>query len=83
LLAGAHRRCLELAIEHDCRSIAFPAISTGVYGYPLDQAARVAIRAVMVFLQEHGRPELVRFVLFGQPAYEAFAAALAELAPPS
>jgi O-acetyl-ADP-ribose deacetylase (regulator of RNase III) len=83
LLAGAHRRCLELAIEHDCRSIAFPAISTGVYGYPLDQAARVAIRAVMAFLQEHGRPELVRFVLFGRPAYEAFAAALAELAPPS
>ena len=83
LLAGAHRRCLELAIEHDCRSIAFPAISTGVYGYPLDQAARVAIRAVMVFLQEHGRPELVRFVLFGRPAYAAFAAALAELTPPS
>jgi len=83
LLAGAHRRCLELAVEHDCRSIAFPAISTGVYGYPLDQAARVAIQTAIQFLQEQGRPELVRFVLFGRPAYDEFAAALTELAPPS
>jgi len=83
LLASAHRRCLELAIEHDCHSIAFPAISTGVYGYPLDQAARVAIETAIQFVQEHGRPELIRFVLFGRSAYEAFAAALAELAPPS
>lgn len=83
LLADAHRRCLELAVEHDCRSIAFPAISTGVYGYPLDQAARVAIQTAIQFVQEHGRPELTRFVLFGRSAYEAFAAALAELAPPS
>jgi O-acetyl-ADP-ribose deacetylase (regulator of RNase III) len=83
LLAGAHRRCLELAVEHDCRSIAFPAISTGVYGYPLDQAARVAIQTAIQFVQEHGRPELIRFVLFGRSAYEAFAAVLAELAPPS
>jgi O-acetyl-ADP-ribose deacetylase (regulator of RNase III) len=79
LLAGAHRRCLELAVEHDCRSIAFPAISTGVYGYPLDQAARVAIQTAMAFVQEHGKPELVRFVLFGRAAYDAFAAALGEL----
>ncbi len=83
LLADAHRRCLELAVEHDCRSIAFPAISTGVYGYPLDQAARVAIQTAMAFLQQHGKPELVRFVLFGRSAYEAFAAALKELAPAS
>jgi len=83
LLAGAHRRCLELAVEHDCRSIAFPAISTGVYGYPLDQAARVAIQTAIQFVQEHGQPELIRFVLFGRSAYEAFAAVLAELAPPS
>ncbi len=83
LLAGAHRRCLELAVEHDCRSIAFPAISTGVYGYPPDQAARVAIQTSLAFLHEHGKPELVRFVLFGRSAYEAFAAALKELAPAS
>ncbi len=77
LLAGAHRRCLELAVEHDCRSIAFPAISTGVYGYPLDQAARVAVQTAIQFVQERGQPELVRFVLFGRSAYEAFAAVLA------
>jgi O-acetyl-ADP-ribose deacetylase (regulator of RNase III) len=81
LLASAHRRCLELALEHDCRSIAFPAISTGVYGYPLELAARVAIRTAAAFVQEHGRPELVRFVLFGRPAYDAFALVLAELVP--
>ena len=83
LLAGAHRRCLELAVEHDCRSLAFSAISTGVYGYPLDQAARVAMQTIIDFLQQHGRPDLVRYVLFERAAYDAFAAALAELAPPS
>jgi len=80
LLAGAYRRSLELAVEHDCRSVAFPALSCGVYGYPIDQAARVALRTAIDFLKEHGRPELVRFVLFDQGAYGAFAAALEELA---
>lgn len=79
LLAGAHRRSLELAVEHGCRSVAFPAISTGVYGYPLDLAADVALRTVISFLRENGRPELVRFVLFGRPAYDAFASKLAAL----
>jgi O-acetyl-ADP-ribose deacetylase (regulator of RNase III) len=79
LLAGAHRRCLELAVEHGCQSIAFPAISTGVYGYPLDRASRVALQTAIDFLRQHGRPALVRFVLFGQPALEAFQAALQEL----
>jgi O-acetyl-ADP-ribose deacetylase (regulator of RNase III) len=79
LLAGAYRRSLELAVEHDCRSVAFPALSTGAYRYPMDQAARVALRAAIDFLREHGRPELVRFVLFDAGAYGAFAAALDEL----
>ena len=79
-LAGAYRRSLELAIEHDCRSIAFPALSTGAYRYPIDQAARVALSTAIEFLKEHGRPELVRFVLFDAGAYGAFAAALEELA---
>jgi O-acetyl-ADP-ribose deacetylase (regulator of RNase III) len=76
LLAGAYRRCLELAVEHNCRSIAFPALSTGAYGYPIDQAARVALSTAVEFLKQHGRPELVRFVLFDAGAYGAFAAAL-------
>jgi O-acetyl-ADP-ribose deacetylase (regulator of RNase III) len=80
LLAGAYRRSLELAVEHDCRSIAFPALSTGAYGYPMDQAARVALSTAIEFLKEHGKPDLVRFVLFDAGAYGAFAAALEELA---
>ena len=54
LLAGAYRRCLELAVEHDCDSVAFPSLSTGAYGYPLDQAAQVAIGSSIRFLQETG-----------------------------
>ena len=79
LLAGAYRRSLELAVEHDCRSIALPALSTGAYRYPMDQAARVALRTAIEFLKERGRPALVRFVLFDAGAYGAFAAALEEL----
>ena len=76
LLAGAHRRCLELAVEHDCRSIAFPAISTGVYGYPLDQAARVAIQTAVEFLQRAWPAGIGAFRPLRPPAYKAFAAAL-------
>lgn len=79
LLAGAYRRCLELAVEHDCRSIALPALSTGAYRYPMDQAARVALSTAIDFLQKNGRPELIRFVLFDAAAYQAFAAALTQL----
>jgi O-acetyl-ADP-ribose deacetylase len=80
LLASAFRRCLELAVEHECHSVAFPAISTGVYGYPLKQAAQVALQTAIDFLRQHSQPQLVRFVLFGQPAYDAFARQLEELA---
>ncbi len=79
LLAGAYRRSLELAVEHGCRSIALPALSTGAYGYPMDQASRVALATTREFLLERALPELARFVLFGPGAYGAFAAALDEL----
>lgn len=79
LLASAYRSCLELAVANDCRSIAFPALSTGVYRYPIDQAARIALGTVKAFLSEKGAPELVRFVLFTEDAYGAFAAALEEI----
>ena len=75
LLARAYRRCLELAVEHQCRSIAVPSLSTGAYGYPIDQASEVALTATIAFLREHARPALVRFVLFGRDAYAAYAAA--------
>ncbi len=83
LLAGAYRRSLELAVEHDCRSIALPALSTGAYRFPMDQAARIAISTAIGFLKEHGQPEVVRFVLFDAGADGAFAAALDELSPPA
>ena len=80
LLAGAYRRCLELALEKACESIAFPAISTGVYGYPRDLAAETALGAVRDFLLEHGRPSLVRFVLFDAGSFGAFARVLEKMA---
>jgi len=70
-LAACHRRALAVAADLGCRSIAFPAISTGIYGYPVELAARVAVDAV----REHAPLELVRFVLFGDAAYDAFSAA--------
>ena len=79
LLAGAYRRCLELAAENGCRGIAFPALSAGAYRYPMDQAARVGLSTAIEFLENHEKPELIRFVLFDAGAYGAFAAALEEL----
>ena len=79
LLSSAHRRCLELARQNNCDSIAFPAISCGVYGYPIDQASQIALKAAIDFLAEHDQPELVRFVLFGEDVYEVFAKTLTQL----
>lgn len=75
-LKSCFRTCLELAREHDCQSVAFPAVSTGVYGYPIDLAASTSLNLVQQFLAEHQTPELVRFVLFGEGAYGAFARVL-------
>ena len=76
LLASCHRRAIELAAEHGCRRIAFPAISTGVYGYPVEEAARVAIEATRAALGEHPEVEEARFWLFDRSAFDAFAAEL-------
>jgi O-acetyl-ADP-ribose deacetylase (regulator of RNase III) len=62
LLASCHRRVIELAAELGCRSVAFPAISTGAYGYPLQRAAPVAIAATREALAAHPSVELARFV---------------------
>lgn len=82
-LSGAYQRSLQLADEHNCRSIALPALSTGAYGYPVDLASRIALRSAIDFLRGDSTLELVRFVLFGEGAYGAFAAALEELRPES
>jgi O-acetyl-ADP-ribose deacetylase (regulator of RNase III) len=75
LLASCHRRSLELAAGLGCRTVSFPAISTGVYGYPVELAAEVAISSTKAALKELPEIELVRFVLFGEAAESAFAAA--------
>jgi len=75
-LRSAYERCLQLAVEHKCRSIAFPAISAGIYGYPTDLAAEVALTTTRDFLLAHGEPALVRFVLFDEGTYGAFARVL-------
>jgi O-acetyl-ADP-ribose deacetylase (regulator of RNase III) len=77
LLASCHRRSLEVAAELGCRSVAFPAISTGIYGYPVELAAPVAVTAVQE--AAGSRLELVRFVLFSDGHLAAFDQALARL----
>jgi len=76
LLASCYRRAIELAEQHGCRRVAFPAISAGIYGYPLDQAAAVALAATSQALDEHPGIEEARFWLFDQRAYDAFEGAL-------
>jgi O-acetyl-ADP-ribose deacetylase (regulator of RNase III) len=79
LLAGAYRSCLRLADELGARSVAFPAISMGIYGYPPDAGARLAVTTVAEHLRGETGLEVVRFVLFSEETYELFADALAEL----
>jgi O-acetyl-ADP-ribose deacetylase (regulator of RNase III) len=79
LLASCHRRSLEIAAELGVRTIAFPAISTGAYRFPLERAARIAVGATARALAQHPEIELVTFVLFSDEHHRAFAAALAEL----
>jgi O-acetyl-ADP-ribose deacetylase (regulator of RNase III) len=77
LLASAYRSALRLAAEHGARSVSLPAISCGIYGYPVDQAARIAIDTVRdVLATEPGSIERVVFVLFSQGTHDVFEAAL-------
>lgn len=78
-LAAAYRKCLELAIQHDCSSIAFPALSTGAFGYPIDLAAEVALGTSIEFVKQHQQPGVVRFVLFGAGALGAHSRVLESL----
>jgi len=83
LLASCYRRSLELASQHKLQSIAFPSISTGAFGYPLKEAAPIALKTVMDYLSHHPEIKLVRFVLFGKEALQAYEEALKELLPKS
>jgi len=79
LLASAYRRSLEVASENHLKSIAFPSISTGAYGYPLDKAAPIALKTVADYLKKHQDIELVRLVLFDQNTLKAYEEALKKL----
>lgn len=76
LLQSAIEKCLELAVENQCGSLAFPALSTGVYGYPKDLAAETILRTISEFLHTRQQPKLVRMVLFDGGTYGAFARVL-------
>jgi O-acetyl-ADP-ribose deacetylase (regulator of RNase III) len=77
LLASCHRRSLEVAAALGCRSVAFPAISTGVYRFPVERAAAVAIATTREELRKHPTIERVRFVLFSEEHLRAFEEAAA------
>ena len=66
MLAGCYRRSLEIASKTGVKRIAFPAISCGVYGYPMEEACRIAIQTVADYCVSHPEIEEVRFVLFSQ-----------------
>jgi len=79
LLKSAYLESLKLASKKGLKSVSFPAISTGAYGYPLNEAARIALKTAIDYLKEHEEIERVRFVLFGKPMYDIFAQELKSL----
>ncbi|MEK9136900.1 MAG: O-acetyl-ADP-ribose deacetylase [Bacteroidota bacterium] len=72
LLANAYRNSLKLAVQHKIKSIAFPSISTGVYGFPIEQASKIAFKTVVDFVREHEEIREVRFVVFSRSDYEVY-----------
>ena len=80
LLASCYRNSLALAEEHGLKTLAFPSISTGAYGFPMERAAHIAVRETKAFLEKSTAVESVRLVCFGAQAYKIYANALEELA---
>ena len=77
LLASCYRNCLTRAVENGIRTIAFPSISTGIYSYPLEEAAEIAVRTAKDFVKEHpGKLDLVMWVLFDDRTLGAYQKAL-------
>jgi len=73
LLANCYRNSLALAAAHSVKSIAFPAISCGIYGYPIDQAVKIAVGEASAFLEQNTLPEKVIFACFGRQIFDAYA----------
>nr|WP_211436198.1 macro domain-containing protein [Candidatus Kuenenia stuttgartiensis] len=78
LLENAYRNSLKAASDHAVKSISFPSISTGAYGYPIDKASKIALKTVIGYLKNHSGIRLVRFVLFNNDAYKAYEKAMNE-----
>lgn len=73
LLANCYRNSLQLAVDNEIRTIAFPSISTGVYSFPLDKAAKIAVATVRKFLEDNpDKIDLVQWVLFDERTYDAY-----------
>ena len=81
LLTAAYQTCLQIAVDHECRSIAFPSLSTGAYRYPMKQAAKIALNTTRHFLAQQGSPALVKFVLFSNTALNIFQTTWKEIQP--
>jgi O-acetyl-ADP-ribose deacetylase (regulator of RNase III) len=79
LLENCYRNSLQLAVKHGIRTIAFPSISTGVYGFPIDRASRIAARTVKAFLENDESIQKVQFVCFGQHDYQVYQEAVEEV----
>ncbi|MGX5804124.1 O-acetyl-ADP-ribose deacetylase [Bradyrhizobium sp. Arg314] len=79
LLASCYRRSLEIARDHDCRAVAFPAISTGIYRFPKDEATRIAIGTVSDFLRQNTTPDVVTFCCFDDQMAELYRRAVAAI----
>ncbi|NIQ39612.1 MAG: O-acetyl-ADP-ribose deacetylase [Proteobacteria bacterium] len=79
LLASAYHRSMEVAHENGLKSLAFPSISTGAYGYPIEEAAPIALSTVIDYLKDHEDIENVRFVLFSADVLKAYEKALRDL----
>lgn len=79
LLAQCYHNCLALAEQHSIRTIAFPAISAGVYGFPMERASKIAVAEVKSFLAENTAIKQVILVCFGEEAYDFYSTALIEI----
>ena len=80
LLRSCYDSCLKLAAENGIKSIAFPSISTGAYGYPVDEAAQIAIETIHHFINKYpGKIDVIKFVLFDDRTYEAYSQALKKI----
>jgi len=81
LLASCYRNAMRLAAEHDLRSIAFPSISTGAYGFPIERAVPIALREIVAALEQTPQIETVRIVCFDAATYAAYERGLREISP--